>query len=560
MASSKLRQFALLAILAFLFSAVGSAFTSGVTASAGTAGGTWAFQNQNQQNTGYSTESVINSSDVADLVPAWSTNLSGLAGTPVVSGGVVYVAGPPNIYAVKEKSGALLWEDGAGTGLAPGNYSTAAGMTISGGRVYAATANNDLVALNGKTGAVDWNVSIISGLVGNAYPYEGAEATPLVYNGLVIVGETQGDVGPSRGVIQAFKESDGAHVWTFYTVPPLPTTAKNQGKYGNTWGTNGTEGCYCGGAMVWNVPAVDPSTGIIYFGTGNPYPADDPFARAPKQSDVNLYADSVIALKATTGKLVWYFQEIPAGYYDWDQGMPIQLFSTVISGVSTKVVGVGGKAGIYFELDAATGAEIYHLPLGIHLNDDIPAGDVNSTGFTIYPGGGGGINTFSSYSPLTGMVYSMARNKPDHCRLTGGLVRCPPENVPLNSTLYAIDASTGAVSWSTNIAGLGGGVSGAADLIFYSDGNHTFYAADAETGAILWQYKDSTGSPYFWSWGPPSIVGGLVLWTTFGTSSSPGHLIAFKLAGGGPSGSKGSGASPPANVWAPALASRRKDA
>ncbi|MDA4123418.1 MAG: PQQ-binding-like beta-propeller repeat protein, partial [Thaumarchaeota archaeon] len=235
-------------------------------------------------------------------------------------------------------------------------------------------------------------------------------------------------------------------------------------------------------------------------------------------------------LNSQNGEMVWYHQETNPAYADWDQGMPLQLFTTTIKHVTTEVVGAGGKAGIYFELNAATGKVIHQTPVGIHLNDNILDTSVNSTGFLLYPGTSGGENTFSSYNPKTDMVYTVAWNEPSHCDLKGGLVRCQATStIVTNSTLYAIDASTGAVAWSTQLVGKAGGVSSADNLIFYSDGNHNFYAANAKTGAVLWQYNDPSGGPYLWSWGPPSIVSGLVLWTTYGTSSSPGHLIAFSL-------------------------------
>jgi glucose dehydrogenase len=523
-------------LVLLLFGTAGSVLANAVFGStAGTGSNAnvpWGYQMQNQQNTGYSPETKINAANVGTLEPAWSIRLNNLAGTPVVVKGIAYVAGPPFVYAVDEKTGALVWEDGPSTGLAPLAYRTAVGVAVSGGNVFEATKNNLLVSLNAKTGAMNWDVNITSTLVGNLYPYIGAQAAPLVYNGMLIVGETQGDAGPTRGVVQAFAEGNGAHLWTFYTVPAGPINSTNQAFYKNTWGTNGMAGCYCGGGAVWNVPAVDPTTGIVYFGTGNPNPANNPFVRQPSQADTNLYTESVVALNSSDGNLVWYHQETNPAYSDWDQGMPLQLFTTTINHVKTEVVGAAGKAGIYFELNAATGMVIHQTPVGIHLNDNVPANKVNSTGFLIYPGESGGDNTFSSYNPGTNMIYTVALNEPSHCRLTKGLVKCSSDtSIPDNSTLYAIDASTGAVEWSTNLAGRGGGVSSADNLVFYSDGNHAFYAASAKTGAVLWTYDDPTGSAFLWSWGPPSVVDGLVLWTTYGLSGSPGHLIAFSLGG-----------------------------
>ena len=131
----------------------------------------------------------------------------------------------------------------------------------------------------------------------------------------------------------------------------------------------------CAGGAVWNVPAVDPKTGMIYFGTGNPSPdsSSSDTARTPVYPSAvynNLYTDSIIALNSATGKLVWYFQEVPGDQRDDDQGMPIQLFNTTINGLQTEVAGAGGKIGYYFVVNAHTGAFIYKVKLGIHMNDN----------------------------------------------------------------------------------------------------------------------------------------------------------------------------------------------
>jgi outer membrane protein assembly factor BamB len=361
-----------------------------------------------------------------------------------------------------------------------------------------------------------------------------------VYNGKVIIGENEGDgATPSapgaRGVVQAFNESSGSRLWAFYSMPPSPINSTNQGFYKNTWGTNGTTGCMCGGGDVWNVPAVDPHTGIIYFGTGNPSPVSEPSVIAPDSAHTDLYTDSIIALYSNNGTMKWAYQVIPGSYLDHDNGMPVQLFNTTINGVPTEVVGDGGKAGYYVELNAATGKLIFKFAAGIHLNDNANA---TSTGIVVYPGDNGGINTFSSYNPLTNMIYTIASNRGNTCilNMTTGNVRCPGVKLPANSTLYAINASTGSVVWTFNMTGSssglpGGwatGVSTTNYLVFTADGNHHYYALDARNGQILWNYPQPLGNnkgPY-WSWGPPSITDGAVFETTLGNTTT-GVLEAF---------------------------------
>jgi len=343
----------------------------------------WGFQMQNQQNTGYSPQTIVNSSSVSNLNLLWFDNFGGLAGTPVISGGIVYVDGGSSMTAVNETTGQLIWRDGP-TGQTGLNYHTRVGVTVDNGNVFAGTSDNQLVSLNALTGALNWEAPIVQGVIGSIANYTGPEATPLVFNHKVMIGETLGDNG-ARGLVRAFNETSGALLWTFYTVPPSPITSTDQSDYLNSWATNGTFGCICGGGAVWNVPAVDPQTGVIYFGTGNPFPGGSAATiRAPNSSFSNLYTDSVVAVNSTSGKLVWFFQELAGDLRDHDQGMPVQLFTTTINGVSTEVVGAGGKQGYYYELNAKSGALIHRISVGIHLNE------LGTLPGIIYPGAGQG--------------------------------------------------------------------------------------------------------------------------------------------------------------------------
>jgi len=483
---------------------------------------------QNQQNTGYSPQTEINSSNVGKLQSVWNASINGLAGTPVVYDGIVYMFGPNTLTAVGESNGSILWADGptSNTGI---SFKTRVGVTIDQGNIFAGTQDNLLVSLNALTGHENWNVSVIAGVTGNPITnYSGPEATPLVYNGMVFVGEVFGDAG-TRGFLRAFSETDGSLLWTFYVVPPAPINATNQAQWDNTWDTNGTAGCYCGGASVWNVPAVDPSTGLIYFGTGNPFPVGDNSIRAPNATYSNLYSDCVVALNASTGQLVWYYQEVPGNLAgDLDQGMPLQVFTTTINGTQTRVVGAGGKFGYYVELNATNGAVLLKTQVGIHINDPP---QTTGTEWAAQ------INVFSSYDSMTNMVYAQADNHGYNCILSSTGVngyKCTETTKGENSTLYGIDASTGQIMWTFNETGYGGGVSSTNDLVFTSDGVHNFYALNASSGKILWLGHDSSGSTnqptQFWSWGPPSITDGYVFESSFG-NSSVGQLEAYTVRG-----------------------------
>src|SRR5438093_1289754 len=217
------------------------------------------YLGQNQQNTWYSPQTIINNDNVPTLKQVWSINLPKIDGTPVISNGRVYVTSAldgsrygeyvGSIYAIDESTGKLIWQDGPGaqTGL---RFSTIAGIAIHNGNVFAGTTDSYLVSLNANTGAFNWKVPINAGLIVNPQAtYLGPQGTPLVWDGKIIVGNVLGN-SVARGFVRAFSESDGSLLWTFYAVPSSPMTSRNQQFYKNTWG----QCTYCGGGDNWNVP------------------------------------------------------------------------------------------------------------------------------------------------------------------------------------------------------------------------------------------------------------------------------------------------------------------
>ena len=492
---------------------------------------TWAFQNQNQQNTGFSPQTIINASNVASLVPVWTDSIGGLSGTPVVSNGIVYVTGSSAIWAINESTGKMIWVDGPTeqTGL---SYTVRVGVTIDHGVLFSGTNHNLLVWLNATTGSLIQDVNVTLGVVGDLVTYGGLQATPLVFNDKVIVGETNGDCqncASSRGLVRAFNETNGKLLWTFYTVPPAPVNATNQAFYGNSWGTNHSS-CACSGGAVWNLPAVDPNTGIIYFGTGNPSPQGSNVkyrVPMPNSTFTNLYTDSIIALNSTDGNMTWHFQMVPGDQRDYDQGMPVQLFNTTINNVSTEVVGAGSKIGYYFAVSAVNGAFLWKTKIGLHMNENSTVGSYPSN--KIIPGSDGGVDSFSAFNPLTNMIYTTAYNENESCDIS---INSCTVNSQRNATFYALNASNGSIAWSRFMPGpaLGGGASTTNDLVFTADGNHNFYVMNATNGNVLSTRHDTSGGgvTWYWSWGAPSIVNGMLFTTTMG-SSTTGKLEAFAL-------------------------------
>ncbi|MDG0808257.1 outer membrane protein assembly factor BamB family protein [Cohnella rhizosphaerae] len=177
------------------------------------------------------------------------------------------------------------------------------GVAVGEGKVFMLTIDNQLVALDQKTGDLVKMIKLsdsIEGVTLEAGYYE--TTAPIYYKGNVYIGSSGGDNGV-RGFVAAYKASDLTPAWDspFWTVPPK----------GQDWLANSK---FQGGGAVWNPPAIDEETGIMYFAVGNPAPD---FYGADRPGN-NPYTDSVVAVEAATGKLIWAKQEISHDLWDYD--------------------------------------------------------------------------------------------------------------------------------------------------------------------------------------------------------------------------------------------------
>ena len=106
-----------------------------------------------------------------------------------------------------------------------------------------------------------------------------------------------------------------------------------------------------GGASIWNTPALDPELGLVYFATGNCGPDYDGSMR---EGD-NLFCASIVALNAKTGEYAWHFQEVHHDIWDYDAASPVVLFDTVINGQPRKGIAEAGRTGWVYILDRTNG-------------------------------------------------------------------------------------------------------------------------------------------------------------------------------------------------------------
>jgi alcohol dehydrogenase (cytochrome c) len=215
--------------------------------------------------------------------------------------------------------------------------------------IYSGQQDGSIVALNAKTGAPVWTTSVIgAGTYGDA---TGAESEPFTTyydvpgtNG-ILLSAPNGAESPFRGHVDAFDAKTGKLVWRTWNLPD-PT----QVPYILSWG-NPAEAA-TGGAATWSIPSVDPELGMVYFGTGNPFPET---ARSPGWS---LWTDTQMAVDWKTGALKWFFQMTHHDWIDLDVPHPSMVLRVPIDGKMTPVLANGSKGGFFYVLNAKNGGAV----------------------------------------------------------------------------------------------------------------------------------------------------------------------------------------------------------
>jgi alcohol dehydrogenase (cytochrome c) len=304
----------------------------------------------NLTNERYSTLNKINIDNVKELKGAWMTRLMGsgdagkysLEATPLVRDGIMYVVtGNDDVFALDARTGRILWQRWSGIDQKISTVCCgwdARGLAMGEGKLFLGQLDDEVVALDIKTGKEIWKTPIEKWEDGYSIT-----SAPLYYDGIVYSGISGGEFGV-RGRLTALDANTGKILWRWYTLP-LP------GEIGSdTWPASGVPAKH-GGATIWNTPALDPELGLIYFATGNCGPDYDGSIRAGD----NLFCSSVVALNAKTGKYAWHFQEVHHDIWDYDAASPVVLFDVTINGQPRKALAQAGRTGWVYILDRTNG-------------------------------------------------------------------------------------------------------------------------------------------------------------------------------------------------------------
>ncbi len=577
-------------------------------------GADWKYVNYDKLATGFNPQTEITKDNIQFLEIKWILPVpiapasvggyaprgQGVISTPLVIEGVMYVVSNyGDLISIDAGNGKVVWtytpklnktEDekvnppiiNLGSAGSIGGLGHVHGFNFIDGKLYIPTPPCDVHAVD-RLGKLVMKIPYMCvNAPGNTGLYKGKQSYgPVAYEkGRVLIvpaGPVDETNNGARGFFAGYNMDTGQLMWRFFVAPPSggdPEWALRECSKGwiqgikctdipreillNDWGQAGAKGGQ--GGPSWGQYSVDEDTGIAYVATSQPAPDFN----ATYRPGPNLYTNSVVALRAMTGEVVWWHQTTTHDLWDWDCSWNLILARIA----DKKIVYKGCKNGILHAFDAADGRVIWKFdPLtdiqktrcvpNCYLLDPKSASDMkkpwqnypSGDPFWMNPPGFGGIE--SDISLAYGKIYVAVHNAWSYQRVgpveyikgkpvpgLGGNIAIPnPEPRPTNTTVYAIDAATGKVVWSYFIPNIAyrGGIITSGGLVFLSTINGAMYAIDAENGKLVWQ--KFLGTPMII---PPTIAaspnGKMMLYQIIGGqgipqfgSGTPGAIMAFGL-------------------------------
>lgn len=479
---------------------------------------------------------VVTADNAGKLATKWTFTTHGdVSATPAVVGGAVYFPDWGGyINKVSASTGALIWQqklsdygyNGAAdlvSRTAPAVVGNVVYIGDQGGGSNIAPRPGRVLAINATTGDLLWS-SVI-----NQNVFTIITQAPVVHNGVVYVGAASAEENAAafipgypcctfRGSFSALDAASGAVLWTTYMVP-------NNG---------GAAGGYSGAAIWGSTPALDPASDTVYVTTGNNYnvPASVKDCQTGGGTPADClspddHVDSILALSMTSGSIKWATGV--QGFDDWivscipgiapnpcptstpgpdyDFGSGANLFNIKgANGAKRQMVGAGAKSGIYWALDASTGAIAWSNEAG--------------------PG-----------STLGGIEWGTATDgKRIYIAEANFGFKAYSQNaaLPHTGSFAALDPATGAILWQTPDPSGSfdiGAVSVSNGVVYGGSMSGHMYAFDAAKGKVL---RDITGQGSS-NAGPAISDGGVVYWgngyARFGLGSGSTTFYAFSLNG-----------------------------
>jgi quinoprotein glucose dehydrogenase len=305
--------------------------------------------------------------------------------TPIFVDGTLYLATPFNrVIALDPETGKERWAfdpkvdvNGSYSEVASRGVSTWRDSKSGQRRIYVGTIDARLIAIDAKTGTAckdfgtDGQVDLTRDVrITNRGDYQ-VTSPPAVIGDLLIVGSSIGDnraVELERGVVRAYDARTGKLQWSW---DPIPQNLSDPAR--TTWKGEGAS--RTGAANVWSIISVDPERNLVFVPTSSPSPD---FYGGERLGN-NDYANSVVALQATTGRVVWHFQVVHHDLWDYDVAAQPMLITIKRNGRLIHAVAVATKMGNLFVLNRETGKPLFPIAEHPVPRSNIPGEEASPT-------------------------------------------------------------------------------------------------------------------------------------------------------------------------------------
>jgi alcohol dehydrogenase (cytochrome c) len=456
----------------------------------------------------------ITPGNVKNLVPVWNLSLDNSANAstqPLLVDGVMYVTTHSHTMAVDALTGRTKWKTAVELPTDVNGYLCCGihsrGPAALDGVLYRTTIDAHVLAINMADGKQLWKAKAAEYKDG----YSLTQA-PLIAGDTLITGISGGEYG-IRGFIAGWDLKTGARKWTRYT------TAMPSDKGGDTWKPGMADK---GGAPTWLTGTYDPELDLVYWGTGN----GSPWNPASRGGD-SLYICSVLAIRPSTGEIVWHYQFSPGDPYDYDGTNELVLADLPIGGKARKVLMQANRNGFFYVIDRTDGKLVSATQFAKKLNwasgVDMATGRPIDTPMTanvrkteqatevieVWPSAFGAKNWMPmSYDPGRRLVYMSTINLGMQVKYVrqdrpGGpnwwlgleLAGFPAPADGIRGGLTAWNPATGKKVWELpNKSPFWSGVlSTAGGVVFVGSQTGQFMAVDSTTGKRLWSFQTGSG-------------------------------------------------------------------
>lgn len=344
----------------------------------------------------YLPASAINRENVHQLDVAWTYRTgemnpeyaterrASFQATPIMVDGTLYLSTPlGRVVALDPATGEERWEfdpnikrdvpygDFANRGVSTWLDESASEDDGCRRRIYVGTAQSQLIALDAKDGqpcgtfGSEGFVNLLEGL--RISPFEPQAYTmtspPVVANGLVVVGSSIADntrPNPASGEVRAFDARTGKLLWSWDPIPQDPDDPAYPDWHGEMAHNTG-------GANAWSILSADPERDLVFIPTSSPAPD---YYGGLRLGD-NRYANSIVALRLSTGELVWAFQTVHHDLWDYDNASSPALTTIRKDGIDIPAVIQATKTGMMFILNRETGEPVFPVE-----ERPVPASDI----------------------------------------------------------------------------------------------------------------------------------------------------------------------------------------